>query len=120
MLTEVFSFTSIVDELVLAASLGILAPIAAWAGGKIVERQRKQRALKRVQANPYLKVGAKFNRIMTPDGTTLVGEGLISFIGLGIMEILNKDGNHLMSFSLVEWESLHPVMVLDKKQEKSK
>ena len=87
----------------------VVAPVLAYAQGKVAETLEKRDAWKDAQGNKYLKPGKRFNQIREAgNASKLCGAGSIVSVAYGRVEIVQDDDGGRMVFSLREWKALHP------------
>lgn len=87
----------------------IVAPVMAYASGKVTERFAKRDAWKDAQANPYLKKGAKLNQLREAGNPTKVcGKAIVKEVAYGRVTIVQDDDGGIMNFTLQEWKTMHP------------
>lgn len=87
----------------------LVAPVMAYAQGKVTERLAKRDAWRDAQANPYLKQGQRFNQVREAGNPTkLCGAGVVRSVAYGMVAIVQDDDGGVMVFTLQEWKALHP------------
>ena len=82
--------------------LGYLAHI--WIGA-----HKARMAHEFLDADPLVFVGARFSRLMTPDGAQLLGSGRVELIERGRVLVSVADGTALVPFTGVEFQSMYPL-----------
>ena len=97
-------------------ALSVLTPLVVGASADRIARarskERKQRALERIEDNPMCKPGARVNELWMDTGggiDRLGGEWEIVKIRRGYISIKRPFARGQMNFTLEEWERFHPV-----------
>ena len=106
----------IVLAIAIPLALSVLTPLVVGASADRIARarskERKQRALERVEDNPMCKPGARINELWMDTGgglSKLPGEWGICKIRRGYLSIERTDDRGQMNFTLEEWEGFHPI-----------
>ena len=106
----------IVLAIAIPLALSVLTPLVVGASADKIARarskERKQRALERIEDNPMCKPGAHVNELWMDTGggiDRLGGEWEIVKIRRGYISIKRPFARGQMNFTLEEWERFHPV-----------
>ena len=106
----------IVLAIAIPLALSVLTPLVVGASADKIARarskERKQRALERIENNPMCKPGAHVNELWMDTGggiDRLGGEWEIVTIRRGYISIKRPFARGQMNFTLEEWERFHPV-----------
>ena len=106
--------------ILVALTVALLAPIAAFVSERVVEDGRRRRAFARLVAEPLIQEGTVLDRLeISGRDQPLMGRCRIAALGVGRMEVHSLDGQQAMSFTGREFESLHPVVCLDPPPERT-
>ena len=102
---------SLITAVVTACLIGFLSPFVAVVSHTWVEKIRRDRAFKRLHAEPLIEEGVMLARLdLAGHYGPLMGRCKITQIEVGRMEVVSEDGKEVMSFTGREFEALHPVV----------
>ena len=88
-------------------------PFAVVFGNHYVQAVRKTRALRRLQQDDMVFVGARYAAIRAEGSDVpLIGECEVTKVAYGRVEVRSTGGEVVMGFTGLEFEKLHPMLLI--------
>ncbi|MDE0109911.1 MAG: hypothetical protein OXN96_19065 [Bryobacterales bacterium] len=87
----------------------LASPVLGYWAHALIAWHKTRKAHDFLDADPLVFVGARFSRLMTPDGAQLLGAGRVELIERGRVLVSVADGTALVPFTGVEFQSMYPL-----------
>lgn len=88
--------------------IGLLSPVLSYWAHLLIDRHRTRQAIAFLEADPLVFEGARFRKILTPDGAQLMGAGRVVCIEPGRVLVATADGDALLPFDGLEFKAMYP------------
>ena len=88
--------------------IGVFSPVLGYLAHIFISWHKTHKAHKFLRESPLVFEGARFCKILTPDGGQLIGAGQIVEMEPGLVLVASRDGSVQIPFTGVEFQSMYP------------
>ena len=87
---------------------GLLSPLLGYGAHRLIHWHKTRQAHKFLDDDPLVFEGARFRKLLAPDGGQLLGAGKIVEIESGRVLVASSDDSVQIPFTGVEFQSMYP------------
>ena len=88
--------------------IGLFSPVLSYWASRLIDRHRTRKAIEFLEADPLVFEGARFRKILTPDGGQLLGPGSVESIEPGRVLVVSSDKSVRIPFDGPEFKAVYP------------
>ena len=88
--------------------VGLASPLLHYWASRLIDRHRTRKAIEFLEADPLVFEGARFRKLLAPDGGQLLGPGSVESIEENRVLVISSDKSVRIPFDGPEFKAAYP------------